>query len=97
MLQNAYASARRKAGALVPSGTRGELTASRGVDLAITILLVVVVAAAVLPAAFSDWFDATATGGDLADAPTMITTLWDLVPLFAILAIVLYFYQKVDM
>lgn len=65
--------------------------------MVIAILLIVIVAAAVLPAAFSDWFNATSTNGTLSDAPSMIVTLWDLVPLFAILAIVIYFYQKIEM
>ena len=63
----------------------------RGVDLAVGILLVVIVAAAVLPPAFDDWFAADTEGW-----PGMMESLWDLVPLFAILALVLYFYRKVD-
>ena len=63
----------------------------RGVDLAIGILLIIVVAAAVLPAAFDDWFAADTEGW-----PGMMDSLWELVPLFAILALALHMYRKVN-
>ena len=68
----------------------------RGLDLAIGILLVVIVAAAVLPPAFNDWFEASTNATTENDWPSMLVSLWDLIPLFAILALVLYFYRKVD-
>lgn len=63
----------------------------QGVDLAIGILLIVVVAAAVLPDAFDDWFNTSTSNW-----PAMMGSLWDLVPLFAILALALHMYRKVD-
>lgn len=63
----------------------------RGVDMAITILLVIVVAASVLPSAFDDWFTA-----DTSAWPSMVVSIWELVPLFAILALAIHMYNKVD-
>ena len=63
----------------------------KGVDLAIGIMLIIIVAAAVLPDAFDDWFAADTTGW-----PGMMDSLWELVPLFAILALALFMYRKVD-
>lgn len=74
---------------------RAQVAGRGGIDLAIAVLLVVIVAAAVLPDAFSDWYNASADGfGE--DSPGMIDTLWNLVPIFAVLALVLYFYNKID-
>ena len=66
--------------------------AHKGVDLAIGIMLIVIVGAAVLPNAFDSWFAANTEdwGGGV------MGSLWDLIPLFAILALALFMYQKVD-
>ena len=63
----------------------------KGVDLAIGILLIIVVAASVLPGAFDDWFAADTTAW-----PTMMESIWELVPLFAVLALALHMYRKVE-
>ena len=63
----------------------------KGVDLAIGILLIIVVAAAVLPSAFDDWF-----GAETTEWPGMMESLWELVPLFAVLALALHMYRKVE-
>lgn len=61
--------------------------------VAILLAVGLLVASAVLPSALQGWYNATATGGDLASAPAMVKTLWNLVPpmaVVAILAIVVY-------
>lgn len=63
----------------------------QGVDLAIGILLIIVVAAAVLPGAFDTWFNTSTS-----EWPGMMASLWELVPLFGILALALHMYRKVD-
>ena len=63
----------------------------KGVDLAIGILVVIIVAAATLPSAFDDWFNASTDNW-----PGMMESIWELVPFFGLLAILFYFYQRVD-
>lgn len=63
----------------------------RGVDLAIGILVVIIVAAATLPTAFDDWFNASTDNW-----PDMMGTIWELVPFFGLLGLLFYFYQRVD-
>lgn len=63
----------------------------KGVNLAVGIMLIIVVAASVLPDAFDDWFAANTAGWG-----GMMGSLWDLVPLFAILALALHMYRKVE-
>lgn len=63
----------------------------KGVDLAVSILLVIIVAATILPSAFNDWFDANTSSW-----PAMMDSIWSLVPLFAILALALYFYNAAE-
>jgi hypothetical protein len=61
--------------------------------IAIMLTVGLLVASAVLPNALQGWYNATATGGDLASAPAMLKTLWNLVPpmaVVAILAVVVY-------
>lgn len=53
------------------------------IGLVITIFLVFIVGAAVLPTAFSQWFTATTTGW-----PTATQTLWPLVPLLGVVVLV---------
>ena len=53
------------------------------VGLVITIFLVFILGAAVLPTAFSQWFNATTTGW-----PVATQTLWPLVPLLGIIVII---------
>jgi hypothetical protein len=61
--------------------------------VAILLAVGLLVASAVMPSALAGWYNATATGGELAGAPAMVKTLWNLVPPMAvvgILAIVVY-------
>ena len=51
--------------------------------LVITIFLVFIVGAAVLPTAFSQWFNASTTGW-----PTATQTLWPLVPLLGVVVLI---------
>ncbi len=53
------------------------------IGLVITIFLVFIVGAAVLPTAFSQWFNATTTGW-----PVATQTLWPLVPLLGVVVLV---------
>ncbi len=53
------------------------------VGLVITIFLVFILGAAVLPTAFSQWFNATTTGW-----PVATQTLWPLVPLLGVIVII---------
>lgn len=68
----------------------------RGVDMAITLLLVIVVGASVLPSAFTDWYNYGNATNATDNWPSSVLAIWDLVPLFAILALAIYMYQKVD-
>ena len=56
---------------------------SISIGLVITIFLTFIVGAAVLPTAFSQWFNATTTGW-----PVATQTLWPLVPLLGIIVLV---------
>lgn len=61
--------------------------------VAILLAVGLLVASAVMPSALQGWYNATAAGGELASAPAMVKTLWNLVPpmaVVAILAIVVY-------
>ena len=51
--------------------------------LVITIFLVFIVGAAVLPTAFSQWFNASTTGW-----PVATQTLWPLVPLLGVVVLI---------
>ena len=53
------------------------------IGLVITIFLTFIVGAAVLPTAFSQWFNATTTGW-----PVATQTLWPLVPLLGVVVLV---------
>lgn len=53
------------------------------VGLVITIFLIIILGAAVLPTAFSQWFNANTTGW-----PVSTQTLWPLVPLLAIVVVI---------
>ena len=53
------------------------------VAMVITIFLVFIVGAAVLPTAFSQWFNASTTGW-----PVATQTLWPLVPLLGVIVLV---------
>lgn len=53
------------------------------VGLVITIFLVFILGAAVLPTAFSQWFNASTTGW-----PTATQTLWPLVPLLGVIVLI---------
>ena len=53
------------------------------VGLVITIFLIFIVGAAVLPTAFSQWFNANTTGW-----PTATQTLWPLVPLLGVVVVI---------
>ena len=53
------------------------------VAMVITIFLVFIVGAAVLPTAFSQWFNASTVGW-----PTATQTLWPLVPLLGVIVLV---------
>lgn len=53
------------------------------VGLVITIFLIIILGAAVLPTAFSQWFNANTVGW-----PTATQTLWPLVPLLAIVVVI---------
>ena len=55
----------------------------------ITIFLVFIVGAAVLPTAFSQWFNATTTGW-----PVATQTLWPLVPLLGVIVLVAIIARK---
>ena len=61
--------------------TRSGMTLSVG--LVITIFLVFILGAAVLPTAFSQWFNASTTGW-----PTATQTLWPLVPLLGVIVLI---------
>lgn len=63
------------------SKTRAGMTLSVG--LVITIFLVFILGAAVLPTAFSQWFNASTTGW-----PTATQTLWPLVPLLGVIVLI---------
>ena len=67
--------------------TRKGMTLSVG--LIITIFLIFIVGAAVLPTAFSQWFNATTTGW-----PVATQTLWPLVPLLGIIVLVAIIARK---
>ena len=56
---------------------------SLSVGLVITIFLVFILGAAVLPTAFSQWFNASTTGW-----PTATQTLWPLVPLLGVIVLI---------
>lgn len=60
-----------------------------GIDMAIGIFLVILVGAAVLPSAFSDWFNASTSswGSGLA-------SIWPIIPLMAGISLVYLFYQR---
>ena len=68
----------------------------KGVDMAIGILLIIVVAGAVLPGAFTSWYDDGNGTSPAADWPGMMGSIWELVPLFAVLALALHMYRKVE-
>ena len=53
------------------------------VGLVITIFLVFILGAAVLPTAFSQWFNASTVGW-----PTATQTLWPLVPLLGVIVLI---------
>ena len=61
------------------------------VGMVIGIFLVFIVGAAVLPTAFSQWFNASTTGW-----PTATQTLWPLVPLLGIVVIIAILAYKVS-
>ena len=63
---------------------------SLSVGLVITIFLVFILGAAVLPTAFSQWFNATTTGW-----PVATQTLWPLVPLLGIIVVIAVLAMKV--
>lgn len=63
---------------------------SLSVGLVITIFLVFIIGAAVLPTAFSQWFNATTTGW-----PVATQTLWPLVPLLGIVVVIAVLAYKV--
>ena len=71
-----------------------------GVDLVIGLLLMIVIISAVLPETFSSWFDAPYyedpenPGEYITDWPGMLVSIWELIPLFAVLALAMYVYQK---
>jgi hypothetical protein len=71
------------------SAKRSGMTLSVG--LVITIFLVFILGAAVLPTAFSQWFNATTTGW-----PVATQTLWPLVPLLGIVVIIAILAYKVS-
>ena len=66
---------------------RAGLTLSVG--MVIGIFLVFIVGAAVLPTAFSQWFNATTTGW-----PVATQTLWPLVPLLGVIVLVAIIARK---
>ena len=56
---------------------------SLSIGMIITLFLVFILGAAVLPTAFSQWFNASTTGW-----PTATQTLWPLVPLLGVVALI---------
>jgi hypothetical protein len=69
------------------SHARSGMTLSVG--LVITIFLVFILGAAVLPTAFSQWFNASTTGW-----PTATQTLWPLVPLLGVIVLIAIIAKK---
>jgi L-cystine uptake protein TcyP (sodium:dicarboxylate symporter family) len=61
------------------------------VGMVIGIFLVFIIGAAILPTAFSQWFNANTTGW-----PTATQTLWPLVPLLGIVVIIAILAYKVS-
>ena len=57
-----------------------------GLEIAVGIMAIVLLAAYLLPVAFDAWFNAS-TGTWSSD----VASLWDLVPLLALLALLLFF------
>lgn len=57
-----------------------------GILLVIGFMLVTLLGAELLPQAFDTWFNTTTTSWDGATA-----SIWDIVPLFVVLGMVLYF------
>ena len=61
----------------------------KGMDMAIGIFLVILVGSAILPQAMNDWFNASTSGwGDGA------ASLWPIIPLLALVALLYLFYNK---
>lgn len=76
----------RSVGAVALAGdTRGNSRMEKGVEMAIGVVVFMLVAAYTVPIAFDQWFSAN-TG----DWPSNIASLWDLVPFFVILSVVLF-------
>lgn len=77
-----------------------EKKGTKGVDLAVGILLILVIISSVLPNAFDTWFDAPyytvneTTGETATEWPNMLINIWELVPLFAVLGLALLMYRK---
>jgi len=70
-------------GILVRLLNNPRVAASLSIGMIITIFLVFILGAAVLPTAFSQWFNANTTGW-----PTATQTLWPLVPLLGVVALI---------
>ena len=64
---------------------------SLSIGLVITLFLIFIVGAAILPTAFSQWFNASTTGW-----PVATQTLWPLVPLLGIVVVIALLAYKVS-
>lgn len=60
-----------------------------GIDYAIGLFLVLLVGAAILPSALSDWFNASTSNWGSG-----VASLWPIVPLMAVIGLVYFFYKR---
>jgi len=70
-------------------GDRGRVSADQGIELAIGIMLVAYVGAQLLPLAFGAWFNVSTSSWEGGAGE-----IWAIIPLFALISILYYFYKK---
>ena len=74
---------------LPKASDRGQMDADRGLELAIAIMLVAYVGSQLLPIAFNAWFNVSTSSWEGGAGE-----IWTIIPLFALIAILYYFYRR---